>query len=104
MIVEFPDGTQVGLFDYDLYADPETVGETKSVSILAYILRRANVCNGEPGIRFHAGQPLEWKHYVYRGKVTNVEEDGTVIFDVGYGDVRVDADVHKVVEHRIQEN
>lgn len=104
VIVEFPDGTQIGLFDYDLHADPEMVGKTKSVSIFAYIPREATVCNGEPGIIPNAEEPLEWKHHVYCGKVTTVEEDGTVLLDVGYGDVRVDSDVHEVVEHQIQEN
>lgn len=104
VIVEFPDGTQIGLFDYDLHADPEMVSKTKSVSIFAYIPSEANVGNGEPEIIPNVDEPLEWKHHVYRGNVTNVEEDGTVVLDVGYGDVRVDSDVHELVKNQVQKN
>lgn len=104
VIVELPDEIQIGLFDYDLHADPEMVGEVKSVSIFAYIPSEATVCNGEPGIVPNADDPLEWKHHVYRGKVTTVEGDGTVVLDIGYGDVRVDSDVHGSVEGRIRED
>lgn len=104
VIVEFPDGTRIGLFDYDRHVNPEMVGRSKSVSILAYIPSEVNVCNGKPGIVPNADNPLEWKHHVFRGNVTNVEKDGTVVLDVGYGDVRVDADVNELVEDGIHED
>lgn len=103
VVVEFTDGTQIGLFDYDLHADQDMVGETKQLSIFAYIPSKVTINDGTPKIIPDANDPLDWKHHTYQGKVVRIEEDETVVLNVGYGDIQIDKDIHDVVESRIQE-
>jgi hypothetical protein len=105
MVVELPDCVRIGLFDYDLHAKREMIGDKKALSILGYIPNDASVeIDLEIGIEASTSKPLDWKNHTFRGYIERVNEGEAVVLDVGYGTVQIDNDVAELVDGQLKED
>lgn len=104
-VIETSNEVQIGLFDPDLLASSNMIGDTVELTVVAYIVKDAKKLDNETKeIIPNEAKPRDWQYHTYIGEVVEMPASGSskyLLLDVGDGVVSVDTDVIEVIEEPV---
>lgn len=107
VLIELPDGKQIGLFDSVIMkATPDMIGKNKNIVILVPVSNIKKIHKTEPRIEPSYLKPLSYKGHVYYGKIEKIgvkdewhnefKYKNLVSVNVGVGEILVDFDKERL--------
>lgn len=107
VVIELPDGEQMGIFDSDMIISDGMIGETLSLSILGYIPKSVEILDeSDHQIEPFPDAPLDWQNHTYYGRIEKIGSSNNpkrLLLDVGYGTVQIDSDIHTYIDEELVE-